>query len=199
MAKKRKLPPDVAAFAEAMATFTKQSDRGCALVAAAWVDDALEECIRAGLRPEQKIADDLFEPLGLLGSFGARIKIAYMFGLIERYEYHDLEVIRRIRNDFAHVRQNLRFTTQHIKERCNDLHAAKAFHIGSGSAIRSPRQKFLLSVYFLADSLLSEAREAKPPDVPLGDPYGMWIRRVAKSMSLADVAEVLKATNMRNT
>jgi hypothetical protein len=121
-----------------------------------------------------------------------------MFGLIEQYAYKDLEIIRSIRNEFAHVRQNLRFTTQHIKAQCNNLHAAKAFHLGAGSAIRSLRQKFLLSVYFLADSFLSYAKEAKPPDVPLGDPYGMWIRRVTKSMNLVEVGKVLKAINMRN-
>jgi DNA-binding MltR family transcriptional regulator len=198
MAKKRKLPPDVAAFAEAIATFTKQTDRGCALVAAAWVDDALAEYVRAVLRPKQEIADDMLKPGGLLGSFGARINIAYMFGLIEQYEYDDLERIRKIRNEFAHVRENCRFTTQKIKDLCNNLHAAKAFHLGSGLAIRSPRQKFLLSVYFLADSLLSEAKEAKPPDVPLGDPYGMWIHRMAKSMGLVEVGKALKAIDMRN-
>jgi DNA-binding MltR family transcriptional regulator len=108
MAKKSKLPPDVAAFAEAIATFTKQTDRGCALVAAAWVDDALAEYVRAVLRPDQHVSDQLFQSEGPLGTFSARIKIAYMFGLIERYEYEDLEIIRSIRNEFAHVRQNLR-------------------------------------------------------------------------------------------
>jgi DNA-binding MltR family transcriptional regulator len=198
MAKKSKVPPDVAAFAEAIAMFTKQTDRGCALVAAAWVDDALAAYVRAVLRPEQQLADQLFQSEGPLGTFSSHIKIAYMLGLIEQYEYKDLEIIRSIRNEFAHVRQNLRFTTQHIKARCNNLHAAKAFHLGAGSAIRSPRQKFLLSVYFLADCLLSSAKEAKPPDVPLGDPYGMWIRRVAKSMSLVEVGKALKEINTRN-
>jgi hypothetical protein len=48
-------------------------------------------------------------------------------------------------------------------------------------------------VYFLAEYLLSCAKEAKPPPILHGDPYGMWIHGVAKSMRLAELAKVVEA------
>ena len=57
MAKKEKVPPDAQSLRKAVARFTKQLDRGTALVAAAWLDDALEACLRAAFRPEKGTAD----------------------------------------------------------------------------------------------------------------------------------------------
>ena len=58
MAKKGKAPPDVESLRKAVDRFTKQADRGAALVAASWVDDALESCIRANLRDNKELADE---------------------------------------------------------------------------------------------------------------------------------------------
>ena len=126
MPRKSNEPANIPSLDQAAKVFTKQSDRGSALIAAAWVDDALEVYLRAFLRPDKKTADAMLQPEGPLGSFAARIKIAYLLGIIEPTAHKDLEIIRGIRNDFAHVRQHIKFTDQSIKDRCKCLHAVKA-------------------------------------------------------------------------
>jgi DNA-binding MltR family transcriptional regulator len=37
-----------------------------------------------------------------LGTFSARTKAAYVMGLIERKEYEEINIIRKIRNEFGH-------------------------------------------------------------------------------------------------
>src|SRR6516165_4255611 len=95
----KKTAPDVESLRKAVVGFfTKHSDRGTALVATAWVDDALEMCIRAALRPPpaqihgqaaaagwpncEKMTDELFGSDAPLGTLSGRIKIAYLFDLI---------------------------------------------------------------------------------------------------------------------
>lgn len=51
-------------FRQATATFTKESDRGTALIAVAWVDDALETCLRVFFAAKKTaVADIVIEVL----------------------------------------------------------------------------------------------------------------------------------------
>ncbi len=54
------------------------------------------------MRPDKKIADELFNPIGPLGPFAVKIRIAYMFGIIDDDIYKDFIAISKIRNKFAH-------------------------------------------------------------------------------------------------
>jgi Mannitol repressor len=208
-------------FRQAAATFTKESDRGTALIAVAWVDDALEACLRAFFRDKnpqlrqvrkranrekqeairfenggggdrhRRIVDALLQPDGPLGSFASRIKLAYLLGIITVSLYSDLEIMRKIRNSFAHGRQTVRFSDQSIKDRCRSLAGAQAFQHGAGP-IRSPRQKFLISAFFATDCLLSYAKHAKPVKTAIFDLYPSMIHRMAKSMSLKQLKAALE-------
>ncbi|MFQ5858540.1 MAG: MltR family transcriptional regulator, partial [Anaerolineae bacterium] len=176
----------------AVGSFMEQLDRGTALVAAAWLDDALEACIRAAFRPDKGTADELFRPDGPLSSLAARIKLAYLLDLIEPTARKDLDCIRRIRNDFAHARGDLRFTTPTIRDRCRQLHGAYACQLG-GWTLRSPKQKFVVTSYFLAEYLMSVTKPRKRnPLLDNVDSYGSWIRRTVKSSSLAHLAAELE-------
>jgi hypothetical protein len=44
----------------------------------------------------------VFGERGSLGSFGAKIEIAYLLGVIHKATYQELENVRLIRNEFAH-------------------------------------------------------------------------------------------------
>lgn len=189
MAKKDGKESDVVSLRKAVARFTKQVDRGTALVAAAWADDALEKCIRAALRPDKSTADDVFRSDGPLGSFGARIKVAFLLDLIEINARKDLDRIKSIRNDFAHGRRELRFTTPTIKDRCALLHGAQACRLG-GWSLRSPKQKYVVTAYFLAEYLMSATKPKKRnPLLDQSDAYGAWIRSTVRNSSLALLAE----------
>ena len=197
MAKKQKDPVNYSALRQAVSTFTKQSDRGTALIAAAWVDDALSECLRASFRQEKETADKLLEPDRPLGTFSSRIKLAYLLGIIISSLRSDLDLIKSIRNDFAHLRQSMRFSVQSITDRCNALLGAKAFQAGTGETIRSSREKYLISVFFATECLMAYAEKAKPPDTPELNLYGTIVHRMAKEMTLQHMVEALE--KYRNT
>ena len=62
--------------------------------------------------------EDIFKHNGPLGSFSARIEMAYALGLIAKNEYKILGYIRKIRNRFAHSGGNheLTFEDDQIKD-----------------------------------------------------------------------------------
>ncbi len=192
MARKQKDPISPYSLRQAAAKFNRQSDRGSALIAVAWVDDALEECLRVYFQQDKTIANLILQPDGPLGSFSSRIKIAYLLGITTASLYADLEIMRRIRNDFAHVRQEVRFNDQSIKDRCKSLIGANAFERGTGQTIRSPRQMFLISAFLAADYLLAYVKNPKPPKTPVFDLYGTVIHRAAKSMSLRELKAAME-------
>jgi len=165
MAKKQESPLSLSSFREAAASFERESDRGSALIAIAWVDDALEACLRSRFKDEQAIVDSVLRQDGPLGSFSSRIKVAYLLGVITASLYKDLDNMRKIRNEFAHVRRKASFKDQRIKDRCKLLVGAKAYEHGTGNPIRSPRQRFLISALFATECLLSTAEHAKRPKI----------------------------------
>ena len=192
MTKNQKEPINSSALRKATSAFTKQTDRGTAIIATAWIDDALEASLRAFFRRDKEVAEKMLQPDGPLGSFSSRIKMAYLLGIITSSLMSDLEIIRGIRNDFAHLRLDVRFTDQSIRDRCKSLVAAKAFQAGTGNTIRSSRQMFLISAFLATDCLVAYTESAKPPDTPELDLYGTVIHRMAKSASLSQMAETIK-------
>src|SRR5262245_15222940 len=97
-----------------------ETDRGCALVAAAYFDTALISLLRATMI-EDRTSDEFLESNGPLSSFSARIDAAYVFGLIAPLVRRDLHYIRKIRNEFAHDPEHLDFSNNRIRDFCHQL------------------------------------------------------------------------------
>lgn len=102
-------------------SLTGETDRGCALMAAAYLSDQLEKLLRSLFVVDQQAVDELFEPFGPAGSFSARIDLACACGLLPKPAYDDLHLIRKIRNDFGHVAEPLTFDEPAIADRCQAL------------------------------------------------------------------------------
>jgi len=84
--------------------------RAAAVLGAAFVEDALEYAIRHRFRPLSKSAlEKLFEYPGPLSSFDAKIRIGFALGLYGEIVRNDLNVIRNIRNGFAHAKKPISF------------------------------------------------------------------------------------------
>ena len=60
------------------------------------------------------VVDPLFAALGPLATFSAKVRIAFSFGLISEWIYHDLEVLRKLRNQFAHTLESLKFNSPNV-------------------------------------------------------------------------------------
>jgi len=91
---------------ELFEALSRESDRGLILVSASYLDEALERLLRARFSIEHKksksMIDPLFNTFGPLSTFSAKIKMSYAIDLIEKWVYRDLEILRKLRNEFAH-------------------------------------------------------------------------------------------------
>src|SRR5690606_31044209 len=98
-----------------------ESDRGCALMAAAFLESEIENLLKIKLIGTNSFIKELFSFNGPLGTFSSKIKMAYSLGLISKYTMGDLDIIRRIRNSFGHEYKPLSFETKEIKDQVNAL------------------------------------------------------------------------------
>ncbi|EGR3934234.1 MltR family transcriptional regulator [Vibrio cholerae] len=102
-------------------TLNSETDRGCALMAAAYIDEKLGELLKAYLVDDPKIIERMFDFNGPFGTFSSRIDSTYSLGLLPGNVYKDIHLLRKIRNDFAHVSTPLTFDDEPISSRCREL------------------------------------------------------------------------------
>ena len=105
-------------------TITAESDRGCALMAAAYIDEMLKDLLDAYFVDDSTVSKRLLGNSGGLSSFSARIDISYALGLLPKNIMRDLSILRKIRNDFAHVSSPVSFTDEAMVSRCLELKCA---------------------------------------------------------------------------
>lgn len=85
-----------------LAVIREDDERGLVLSIAAFAEECLGRLLLAYLRAG-KSATDLVEGFNApLGSLSARIKACHAFGLLTDEQYRDLELMRKVRNEFAH-------------------------------------------------------------------------------------------------
>ena len=80
-----------------------ESDRACVILVASWVYHFLR--IKLAHEFDKGNADarsELFSSNGPFATFSAKLNVAFCAGWIDRDVYDDLQVIRRMRNKFAH-------------------------------------------------------------------------------------------------
>jgi hypothetical protein len=97
-------------------------DRAIALVAATALDEFLKAAILTRLiKLTADEHEDLFGPnvSAPLSSFSARIKIGYALGLYDRQFREDLDLVRAIRNTFAHTLNHIDFETPAVNQACD--------------------------------------------------------------------------------
>jgi DNA-binding MltR family transcriptional regulator len=84
------------------------SDRALGIIAASLVEIHLTKLIKQAFIPEVKtgsketVQELMFHSSGPLGAFSTKIRLAYMMGLISKEFFKDLEIMKEIRNRFAH-------------------------------------------------------------------------------------------------
>jgi DNA-binding MltR family transcriptional regulator len=85
-----------------LARLAHESERAAVVMGIALTDECLESTLVKLLRSAKSKNDNLFDPDRPIGSFGAKIKLAYRLGLIDDEFCSALNMLRKIRNDFAH-------------------------------------------------------------------------------------------------
>lgn len=84
-----------------MNSLIKESERATAIIAGARLDVDLERLLKHILVSHAGGSDPLFDSDRVIGTFSAKIALSYRIGLIDAGFEHALQLVRKIRNDFA--------------------------------------------------------------------------------------------------
>ena len=116
----KKSNPNLSRFWPYYEILKKESERGKVLVSCGFLEEQLREVLLAFMRDTPQTVELLDGGNAPLGTFSSRIGAAYSLGFITEAEHHDLTIIRRIRNEFAHNIE-ASFETRSVVDRCREL------------------------------------------------------------------------------
>jgi mannitol operon repressor len=143
---------DLSAF---LGELQAETDRGLPMVAAALIDEKLLETLQA-FTCSCKAADRLLvDGNAPLGAFSARIDASFALGLIDEFEYQEISLVRKVRNEFAHSRHGLTFLDKQIESLCANLKTALPSGISLGA--KPARERFIYAAIGLVMRLYYRA------------------------------------------
>ena len=94
----------------------RESDRGCTSIGVELISDALQKKIERMMQGNKKLKEELFNGLGPLSTFSAKIKLSYCFNVISDSMYKELNCLRSIRNIAAHSIEDFSFDHENVKK-----------------------------------------------------------------------------------
>jgi hypothetical protein len=153
------------------------SDRARAVLLASFVENALQTFLQAQLRPTftAEYHRLLFGANAPISSFSAKILVAYAFNWYGPDTRYDLDLIRELRNGFAHSRSSFTFETKEVAAVCKQLRAPEspgAFiprgylefvsheELREASDKTHPRTRFIMTCHTVSHRLLSNSGAA---------------------------------------
>ena len=151
--------PEIEDLGKFLNNFNKESDRGAVLLAASIIDEWLSEILCNFLKADNVTNELIFGFNAPLGTFSARTKMAYSLSLIEKNEYDEINIIRKIRNEFGHNWQGVDFESPKIKKECDKLGWFGPYDIPSEQF--TDRNKFNFAIVALLTDLLWRKRLVK--------------------------------------
>ncbi len=151
------LPHLTADVARLVNDLEKETDRGAALLAAAFLDDVLDVMLRAAFVDDGEAVNKIMGAGRPLESFGARAHLAYCIGILGVDVYADINLIREIRNDFAH-RHPTNFEYPPIQAKCQKLRCVSVMLTDEAC---TPRERFVVDVVLIANHLIIETGQTK--------------------------------------
>lgn len=86
-----------------LVTLGTESERSTVVLGAERVHMAVEALLKAFLLPSSNKSDNLFSSDGALATFSRKSEMAYRLGLLDADFKRALELVRRLRNNFAHA------------------------------------------------------------------------------------------------
>jgi hypothetical protein len=115
-------PEEVAAIAE----LDSLPDRAAGIVGATILESRLGDRLKREtpsfvIKEKNTLHQRMFNYRGPLGSFSARIDLGFMLKIYDEQAWRDLDVIRDIRNSFAHATEIGSFNTASVRNRCENL------------------------------------------------------------------------------
>jgi hypothetical protein len=115
--------PDIQELPAMEKEFYLGTDRPAVILQASNVENLLQMLIEKAMR--QPLANDLkarvFDGSGPLSTFSSKILVGFAFGLFGPVFRHDLELVKELRNGFAHARRPMELTNGAIAGVCANL------------------------------------------------------------------------------
>ena len=158
---------DASSIAAIFDALEKETDRGLAVLAAAYLDEAVKEIYLKHLNPgvEQGL-ESLFSPNGPLGGAASRIHLAFALNWIRDKTYRNVRFIQKIRNRFAHSPSIDSFDRPAILSLLNNMDACELdFHnevVKAGHPLSelTARQRFHIRAVHFTTSVVLEMSSA---------------------------------------
>jgi hypothetical protein len=142
-------PLDVWTYNDFVDRFHGESDRAAAVLAGAYLDAFMESALRDVLARNSQ-TDVLFDVRGVLQSLSSKISLAAALGIVAEPVARDMDLIRKIRNYFAHHIWDATFETSPMSDWCGAIEIVDAaLDHTSGDRVNyegSPRSRYLLAV-----------------------------------------------------
>jgi DNA-binding MltR family transcriptional regulator len=129
----------------------EDSDRAVAVLASAYLDSLLERLLRSTFNNLNQISSELLDELLTKLKFVSKIELCHKFELINEWTFKDLEIIRLVRNRFAHDLHGRAFTDEDISELCENLGQSTGLQIQQDD--RTLKKKFVETTIFLMSSI----------------------------------------------
>ena len=142
------------------------SDRSCAVLAGAVLDEKVCSLLHAYLLPpEKKTEDRLLGRSGVLETFSSRIELSRRLNLITESTRKALNWVREIRNDAGH-NPNFSFSEQSTGNRVENIINVLALKKRAPDMFRAPYEgakgEFVAAVVVLMSGLQIEVNETRP-------------------------------------
>lgn len=110
----------------------RETERGAVVLGFAWIDEELTRALRKFCLPSPKApkgasavsaekADELFGVGRPIADAAAKIDLAYRLGLLRPHAHRSLHVLRKMRNDFAHISSGMTFESDTMRSRVRAL------------------------------------------------------------------------------
>ncbi|HQZ98079.1 MAG TPA: MltR family transcriptional regulator [Pyrinomonadaceae bacterium] len=154
---------DFEAFLQELQT---ESDRGLALISAALIDEKLLETLLS-FTCEDEVKERLLKsPNAPLGTFSARSDACFALGLIDEFEFREISLLRKVRNEFAHAKHGMSFQNDRVKGLCSAFKSG--LPPGAEPDFADARARFINAtitlvtrLYYRADWVSPERRQTK--------------------------------------
>lgn len=136
-----------------------KSDRAVAVVGAALLNAHAEQLLTSHFIQDGTEIEALMGNDRSLGTFGARIRIAYLLGLISKEEFEDLWSVNLIDEAFGRELGNIDFSDEPIQTLCLDLRIPnKILLLGEK---HTPRRMYVFAVALLLRQLALRIESAE--------------------------------------
>jgi DNA-binding MltR family transcriptional regulator len=163
------------------------SDRALGIIGASLVEIHLTKLIQQAFITETKIGDkhtaqeEMFRSSGALGTFSTKINLAYLMGMISAEFFKDLNIMREIRNRFAHYTEIGSFEHEQVSSRCRNFTLVDKYVIdpdngvhgdpsalfgyqrsGAAEALKIPKERYVLSAQIFSIGIQHGTVEPRP-------------------------------------